>query len=141
MTTYLLPYPPTTGNHTTGQLGRRRFTVDKIAEYRKAVLVACALVKIDHKRSGPVRVSMQACPPDLRARDHDNVEKVVLDALVRARAIADDSNKVCTSHGFYWQLQPEDGIERGMIRVYVVNAGRSEWPLPRARPEDRGGVR
>lgn len=125
MTTYLIPYPPTTGNHTTGRRGNRYYTVEQINEYRKAVLVACALVKIDHKRAGPVRVSMQACPPDLRKRDHDNVEKVVLDALVKARVIADDSNKVCDSHGFQWHLQ-SGVVPRGMIRVYVVNAGRSE---------------
>lgn len=119
---YVLPYPPTTGNHTTGQRGKLRYTVDAIKEYRKDVLVACALVKINHKRSGPVRVSMHACPPDLRKRDHDNVEKVVLDALVKARVIADDSNEVCDSHGFQWHLQ-SGVVPRGMIRVFVVNAG------------------
>ena len=125
MTTYLLPYPPTTGNHTTGRRGKAHYTVPAIKAYRDAVALACCMVKIDHKRGGPVRVSMQACPPDLRKRDHDNVEKVVLDALVKALVIADDSNAVCTSHTFEWHMQP-GMVERGMIRVYVMNAGRSE---------------
>ena len=43
-------------------------------------------------------------------------------ARLKARVIADDSNKVCDSHGFQWHLQ-SGVVPRGMIRVYVVNAG------------------
>jgi len=40
---------------------------------------------------GPVKVSMFLSPPDRRRRDGDNLEKAVMDALVKAGVIQDDS--------------------------------------------------
>jgi Holliday junction resolvase RusA-like endonuclease len=40
---------------------------------------------------GPVKVSMFLSPPDRRRRDGDNLEKAIMDALVKAGVIRDDS--------------------------------------------------
>jgi len=41
---------------------------------------------------GPLQVELLACPPDRRRRDLDNLQKALLDAVVAARVIEDDSN-------------------------------------------------
>jgi Holliday junction resolvase RusA-like endonuclease len=52
-------------------------------------LLRAARVRFD----GQVRVRMYLSPPDRRTRDGDNLEKAIMDALVRARVIKDDSLK------------------------------------------------
>ena len=123
MTQYIIPYPPKSGNHQTGRCGARTFTKPEIVAYRAAVLVACRGVKATHRLKGRVDVYLRSCPPDARARDHDNAEKVIYDALVAAGVIASDSNKVCRCNNWRWMEAGEDGIEAGQVQVIVVNAG------------------
>ena len=40
---------------------------------------------------GPVAIHLDACPPDRRKRDLDNLPKSLLDALTHARVWSDDS--------------------------------------------------
>jgi crossover junction endodeoxyribonuclease RusA len=42
--------------------------------------------------AGPLQVELLACPPDRRRRDLDNLQKALLDAVVAAGVIADDSH-------------------------------------------------
>jgi crossover junction endodeoxyribonuclease RusA len=52
-------------------------------------LLKAARVRFD----GPVRMYMLLSPPDRRRRDGDNLEKAIMDALVKAGVIRDDSLK------------------------------------------------
>ena len=58
---------------------------------------------------GPLSVSWLLAPPDNRARDVDNVRKVVADALTKAGFWKDDSNKVLTRETFEWTLPTPGG--------------------------------
>jgi crossover junction endodeoxyribonuclease RusA len=83
-----LPWPPSV-NHYWRSRGSRRF----IAPMAKAwldeaiLLLRAARVRFD----GPVKVSMFLSPPDRRRRDGDNLEKAIMDSLVKAGVIEDDS--------------------------------------------------
>lgn len=129
MTTYLIPYPPTTGNHQYGnRRGGGKFLVEDVIAYRQLVLLAVRGTTASHVFGGPLMVSIRACPPDNYARDHDNAEKLIYDALKKARVIKDDSNKVCKHHGWTWLDQPTKEVGRGECQVVIVDslAGRSE---------------
>ena len=63
---------------------------------------------------GPLAVSWLLSPPDRRARDVDNVRKVVADALTRAGFWVDDSNKVLVRETFDWH-DPTPGGEVHLI--------------------------
>jgi Holliday junction resolvase RusA-like endonuclease len=51
------------------------------------LLLQAARVRFD----GPVKVGLFLSPPDRRRRDGDNLEKAIMDALVKAGVIRDDS--------------------------------------------------
>jgi crossover junction endodeoxyribonuclease RusA len=83
-----LPWPPSV-NHYWRARGNRRF----INPMAKAWLdEAILLLRSTRMRfDEPVKVSMFLSPPDRRRRDGDNLEKAVMDALVKAGTIKDDS--------------------------------------------------
>jgi Holliday junction resolvase RusA-like endonuclease len=58
--------------------------------------------------AGPLSVSWLLAPPDNRARDVDNVRKVVADALTKSGFWKDDSCKVLVREAFEW-TQPTPG--------------------------------
>jgi Holliday junction resolvase RusA-like endonuclease len=61
--------------------------------------------------AGPLSVSWLLGPPDNRARDVDNVRKVVADALTKSGFWKDDSNKVLVRESFEWtQAMPGGAI-------------------------------
>jgi crossover junction endodeoxyribonuclease RusA len=83
-----LPWPPSV-NHYWKARGSRRF-ISPIAKAwldEAILLLRAARVRFD----GPVKVSMFLSPPDRRRRDGDNLEKAVMDSLVKAGVIQDDS--------------------------------------------------
>lgn len=57
---------------------------------------------------GPLSVSVVAAPPDNRATDADNRLKCLLDALVHAGLLEDDSNRVIQRLAWEW-TPPERG--------------------------------
>ena len=62
--------------------------------YRQAVndlVLEAAMVQRYLKAAGPVRVVIEAFPPDRRKRDLDNVLKSLLDSLTHAGVWEDDS--------------------------------------------------
>ena len=110
-----LPWPPTTGNHTT-KLGKSGFyTVPSIKRYREQIAWLLKAAKLDLNLEGPLRVAWAANPPDRRAVDEDNVMKVVKDALTKGGLWKDDSNKVIRSTTFDWG----DPIPNGRIMITV----------------------
>ena len=83
-----LPYPPSVNTYW-GFRGSRRFLTKKAVEFKKAV--AEAFNGNTGFVSERLLCSVQLFPPDRRVRDIDNCIKPLLDALVQAGAMADDS--------------------------------------------------
>lgn len=93
-----LSWPSQTGNRHVRHGGGRHYLTEEAREYRRQVLrTAEKLGLAGLALAGPFELEMLLEPPNGRARDGDNLEKVVLDAIVRAGVIADDSNRVIYS--------------------------------------------
>jgi crossover junction endodeoxyribonuclease RusA len=60
--------------------------------------------------TGPLSAFWLLAPPDNRARDVDNVRKVVADALTKAGFWADDSNQVLGREAFEWTPPAPGGV-------------------------------
>ena len=83
-----LPWPVSI-NRYLRRSGVRMHTTNEAKAYRRDVGWLLAGVE----GFGPARlaVDIQACPPDNRKRDLDNVAKVLIDALMHAGLFDDDS--------------------------------------------------
>jgi crossover junction endodeoxyribonuclease RusA len=92
-----LPWPPTINTYWRHKVTGRLATVYVTPEgkaYRKAVnywVMEAAMVQRYLKQTGPVRVVIEAFPPDRRKRDLDNILKSLLDSLTHAGVWEDDS--------------------------------------------------
>jgi len=92
-----LPWPPSVNNYWRHKVTGRLATVYVSAEgkaYREAVndlVMEAAMVQRYLKAVGPVRVVIEAFPPDRRKRDLDNILKSLLDSLTHAGVWEDDS--------------------------------------------------
>ena len=92
-----LPWPPTVNTYWRHKVTGKLATVYVSAEgkaYRKAVnywVLEAATVQRYVKAVGPVRVVIEAFPPDRRKRDLDNILKSLLDSLTHAGVWEDDS--------------------------------------------------
>lgn len=90
-----LPYPSRSGNRHQRHGRGSHYLSTEAKAYIQAVRKQAELIGVaDIKPAGPFVVDLVLQPPDGRDRDGDNVEKVVMDALVKAGVFADDSNKV-----------------------------------------------
>ena len=109
-----LPYPPVTGNQAVRHAGRGvHYKTAQAKAYESAVAIRVRLNRVLGQLSakplaGPLKASWVLAPPDRRARDCDNVRKIVGDALTKAGLWADDSNKVLVRESFEW-VAPEPG--------------------------------
>jgi len=92
-----LPWPPTVNLYWRHKVTGRLATVYVSAEgkqYRKVVndlVMEARMVQRYLKAAGPVRVVIEAFPPDRRKRDLDNILKSLLDSLTHAGVWEDDS--------------------------------------------------
>lgn len=117
---FALPWPSATGNHAvkhTRTGGHYKTAEAKAYEAVVAQIVAAMGMGSLLGRKplgGPLEVSWLLAPPDRRARDVDNVRKVVADALTRAGFWADDSNKVLAKETFEWS-EPTRGGEISLL--------------------------
>lgn len=92
----VLPYPPSVNSMwrtpRTGPLAGRTLLSEAGRKYRKAVqhavVLACAASRIPC--DARLAVDVEACMPDRRRRDLDNILKAVLDALTAAGVWSDD---------------------------------------------------
>jgi crossover junction endodeoxyribonuclease RusA len=85
-----LPWPPSV-NHYWGTRGKSRYIGAKGKAYRLETLSAWNRLRVQGFGHARLHVAVQAFPPDRRARDLDNLAKCPIDALMHARAYADDS--------------------------------------------------
>jgi crossover junction endodeoxyribonuclease RusA len=117
---FSLPWPSATGNHAvkhTRTGGHYKTPEAKAYEAVVAQIVAgmgMGSLLGQKPLGGPLAVSWLLAPPDRRARDVDNVRKVVADALTRAGFWADDSNKVLAREIFEWS-EPTRGGEISLL--------------------------
>jgi crossover junction endodeoxyribonuclease RusA len=83
-----LPWPPSV-NHYWKARGSRRFISPMAKAWLQEAILLLRATRVRFK--GPVKVSLFLSPPDRRRRDGDNLEKAIMDALVKAGVIQDDS--------------------------------------------------
>ena len=92
-----LPWPPSVNSYwrsiMSGPLAGRVLISERGREYRKRV-AECALEQRAPvgSLSGKLAIDIHAMPPDRRIRDLDNLLKGLLDSLVHAGVLRDDSD-------------------------------------------------
>ena len=83
-----LPWPPSV-NHYWKARGSRRFISPKAKAWLDEAILLLRAKRV--RFEGAVAIHMRFSPPDRRKRDGDNLEKAIMDALVKAGVIKDDS--------------------------------------------------
>ena len=96
-----LPFPPSVNHywrHVVLPLGKgeKGFRVQTLIsadgrKYKETVIAHAAHQKAACGIRGPVHMHVTLHPPDRRRRDVDNYAKALLDGIVEAKVIADDS--------------------------------------------------
>lgn len=89
VTEIVLPWPPSVNHmYAAGRGGAKRLTPKARAfrELAVSLIYELGLPTVE----GPVELWLDLYPPDNRARDIDNPEKALLDALQHGKAIAND---------------------------------------------------
>ncbi|CAB3653909.1 Crossover junction endodeoxyribonuclease RusA [Achromobacter mucicolens] len=111
-----LPFPPSVNTYwrhpNKGKLAGRHLISEKGREYRQAVIDEAGRYQLP-RLTGGLSVHIQAFPPDRHRRDLDNLLKGLLDGLVHAQLIEDDSH--------IDQLSIERGVvcKGGLVRVFI----------------------
>ena len=117
---FALPWPEATGNHAVRHTRTGgHYKTPKAKAYEAVVAQIVAAMGLGNllgqqPLGGPLAVSWLLSPPDRRARDLDNLRKVVADALTNAGFWADDSNKVLVRESFEWS-EPTPGGEVSLL--------------------------
>ena len=86
----VLPWPPST-NRIWRHVGSRVLLSREGRAYRTKVAIVVAEARVQGFGRNKVRVRVDACMPDARRRDIDNLWKAAGDALQAARVFDDDS--------------------------------------------------
>lgn len=121
-----VPWPPATGNHTTRKGAGGFYTQASVVKWRALVAVAAAQAGLQLELAGPLEMTIWAAPPDARARDCDNLRKVLADALVKGRVLADDSNKVLVREVFEWFAPVKGGaLAVQLVQLPAVDASHT----------------
>lgn len=116
MISLTLPYPPST-NAIWRQVDGRTLVSKK---YRQWMATALSLVALAHagQVSGGFKVTITAHRPDRRRRDLDNLLKPILDCLVKAQVVEDDSK----AKAIAIEWADDEPSERAGVDVCVVSA-------------------
>lgn len=89
---FALPWPPSVNHYWRNFRGRMVIGARGRA-YRKAAIEAISDQAVPTDGiGGPLKVELVAFPPDRRRRDLDNLQKALLDSVVAAGVIEDDSH-------------------------------------------------
>lgn len=100
-----LPFPPSVNNLFTQGLVKgkiRRFPSKGYKAWRCEAVIRILAAR-PPRFEAPVVVKLELTPRDSRPRDADNYAKPVLDALVEARVLVDDSNRYVSAVIPFWQ--------------------------------------
>lgn len=131
--TIWLPFPPSVNNLFSQGIVRgkvRRFPSKKYKAWRHEALVRIKAARLP-SMAGHVAIRIGLTPPSSARRDVDNYAKAILDALVEARVIADDSQVqklLCT-----WV---HDGDQPGA----VIEFGPASSERPALSKAERGAL-
>ena len=122
-----LPWPGATGNRQARHGKHGAYLNPAVARFRALVAQTAAAQGWggwDARKPllGPLAVELLMAPPDKRARDADNVAKVVLDSLTHAGVLSDDSNRVVRRVVLEWTQPMPAGRVLVTLSEYV-NAG------------------
>lgn len=93
---FTLPWPPSTNTYwrhpTKGALAGRHLISEIGRNYRATVQHQLHLAaSLKKPLTGRLGIEIKAAPPDHRRRDLDNILKALLDSIVHAGVIEDDS--------------------------------------------------
>jgi len=130
-----LPYPPSVNTYwrspNSGELAGRTLISEQGRQYRQSVVDTVMLAKCPRAAPGRLEVAIAAYPPDYRRRDLDTLPKAILDALMYARVIEDDS--------LIDRLLIERGAtcKGGLVRVFVSGANEFNFKDMEALHERR----
>lgn len=120
-----LPWPGATGNRQARHGKHGAYLNPAVARYRALVAQKAAAQGWggwDARKAltGPLDLELLLAPPDRRARDADNVAKVLCDSLTHAGVLTDDSNKVVRRLTIEWTDPVKDGAI--MVTIKLHNA-------------------
>jgi crossover junction endodeoxyribonuclease RusA len=119
-----LAFPPSV-NHYWGTKVMRRANRSTISRYvnkpgkvfRTDTIYRCAVAKLPRAIVGKLRCEIDLYPPDKRIRDCDNYPKSILDALVHAGIMRDDSQIVDL------RVRMMNPVKPGRVSVRLETAG------------------
>lgn len=104
ITSFWLPFPPSLNNAFAHGIVRgrvRRFPTKIYKQWRRDAVIIIRSQRLK-QFAEPVVIKLELTPGDRRARDADNYCKPVLDALVEAGLLIDDSNRYVRAVIPYW---------------------------------------
>ena len=106
-----LPWPPSV-NRYYRHVGPRVLISREGRRYR--MMAVSRLGGLFEKLSGAVSLSLDCYPPDRRRRDIDNIRKSLLDSLVNAGVLEDDSliRRLL--------MEMREPIPEGLVHVHVA---------------------
>lgn len=103
MTRVELPFPVPLSACFTNAKGRGRVPTARYEAWKQQ---AAWMIKTQKPKPEPIKgqvsVSVRLVAPDKRHRDAGNTDKAVLDAIVRAGLIEDDSNRYVRRVSYEW---------------------------------------
>ena len=119
-----LPFPPSV-NHYWGSKSIRRGPRNTVSRYvnkagkafRTETIYRCTIARIRNGLTGELKCSIDLYPPDRRIRDVDNYPKGILDALVHAGVMVDDSQVVDL------RIRMMNPVKPGRVSVRLETAG------------------
>lgn len=120
MLLYRLPWPPTVNNVYSVRRGRKLLSREGRLYADTAAMCLYAQGIPARAAQGPLTVTVELHAPDARARDVDNYNKAILDALVRSHVVVDDNRKTIRRLEIEWGLDdPREGHVLVEIRPYI----------------------
>jgi len=131
-----LPMPLSVNNlfaHGNVKGRTRRFPTSKYKAWRKEAVMRIRVARLP-RFAGPVAVKLTVTAPDARPRDIDNYSKCILDSLVDAGVLIDDSQvqKLLSS----WDHSGEVGAV-----VEIAECGSERAPLTPAERRELSKLR
>lgn len=97
-----LPFPVSLNNaFAQNRATGRRYRTKRYRAWSDLALWRIKIAKLK-RMAGPVRVEIGLTPPDARKRDADNLVKPILDVLVKAGILADDSSATVRAVSVGW---------------------------------------
>jgi crossover junction endodeoxyribonuclease RusA len=106
MTRITLPYPPPISACFTNARGKGRVATPRYKAWTEESLWSLKAQK-PRQFAGEVSIYVGLVAPDKRIRDAGNCDKAIMDVLVKAGVIKDDSNRYVKRVTYEWRPEGE----------------------------------